>query len=643
MSSLPASAPARSDHDGDGDGVRSRKYLLTLTIGALGVVYGDIGTSPLYAFRESLRPESGVLVTTGNVLGVLSLITWSLILVIAVKYLVFVMRASLNGEGGILALTALVRPPKKDGGRTNSRHLLIMIGLFGTALLYGDGMITPAISVLAAVEGFEVATDVVQPFVIPVAIVILIGLFSVQSRGTGAVGAVFGRVMFVWFIVLAVLGISGIIADPAVLAAVNPIHGVRFFVDNGFPGFLVLGSVFLVVTGGEALYADMGHFGRKPIALGWFAFVLPALLLNYYGQGGLLLEQPGAIENPFYLLAPGWATVPLALLATCATVIASQALISGAFSLTLQAVQLGYLPRVKITQTSEEEAGQIYIASINRILMVACIGLVLGFRSSSNLAAAYGVAVTATMVVTTLLFYVVARERFGWSRLRAGSLCGLFAVFDLGFFAANLFKIPDGGWFPLIVGLLVFTIMTTWKHGRQLVVDAVRDGELGLPKLIASLDGKVERVGGTAVYLYSRAGKAPPALLSNLRHQGALHENVVCVTVKQASRPHVPLARRVQVESYGQGFSQVVLIYGYRDEICVPDALRSIVGKDLHVDPERATYIVGRERVLATDRPGMALWRERLFAIMLRNSTDIVSFFSLPTDRVIEVGRAVEI
>jgi KUP system potassium uptake protein len=426
-------------------------------------------------------------------------------------------------------------------------------------------------------------------------------------------------------------------------SATRRIYGARFFLENGFPGFLVLGSVFLVVTGGEALYADMGHFGRKPIALGWFFYVLPALLLNYYGQGGLLLERPEAIENPFYLLAPSWATIPLAVLATCATVIASQALISGAFSLTLQAVQLGYLPRVKITQTSEEEVGQVYIASVNRILMVACVGLVLGFRTSSNLAAAYGVAVTATMVVTTLLFYVVARERFGWSRLQAGALCALFAVFDLSFFGANLFKIPDGGWFPLVVGAIVFTVMTTWKHGRELVIDAMHAGEMDLDRLVGSMNQTVERLHGTAVYLYSRAGKAPPALLSNLQHQGALHERVLCVTVQQAQRLHVPPPERIALESHDKGFAQVVLSYGYRDEICVPDALETIAGEDVVLDLDHATYIVGRERVLATEGPGMALWRERLFAVMLRNSTNIVSFFNLPNDRVVEVGRAIEI
>ena len=620
------------------------RRLASLLVGSLGVVYGDIGTSPLYAFRESLLHHEGVSATADSVLGVMSLIFWSLIIVIAIKYLAFVMRADIKGEGGILALTALVRPDKRPP-RWSSKYILVLIGLFGTALLYGDGMITPAISVLSAVEGFEVATDALSPFVVPIAVVILIGVFSVQRFGTGRVGALFGRVMVVWFLVLALLGVMSIVQQPAVFAAVNPMHGVRFFLNYGFPGFLVLGSVFLVVTGGEALYADMGHFGRRPITLGWFSFVMPALLLNYFGQAALLLERPEAIENPFYFLAPTWATFPLAILATMATIIASQALISGSFSLTLQAVSLNYLPRVTIKYTSRDEAGQIFIPAVNRVLMVACIGLVLGFRTSSNLAAAYGVAVTATMVVTTILFYVVAREHFGWSRLKAGAPCAVFLFIDGAFFGANLFKIPDGGWFPLVIGAVVFTLMTTWKHGRELVTSRLRAGELDMGRFIAQLDpGDPERVSGTAVYLYSQPDKVPPALLANMRHNQSLHDQVVIVTVQLSEeRPHVPPAQRVKLTPLEKGFVQVLITYGYQDRISVPDALRSTVGKKIPIDPDHVTYVVGRERVKATDRPGMAQWREKLFSLMLRNTMDATRYFHLPPERSMEVGQSIEI
>ena len=620
----------------------STSRLLPLVIGSLGVVYGDIGTSPLYAFRESLAHHEGVTVNPTSVLGVMSLIFWSLVIVIAIKYLAFVLRADLKGEGGILALTALIRPER--GKARRGRYVLILIGLFGTALLYGDGMITPAISVLSAVEGFSIATDALTPFVIPVSIAILIAIFSVQRRGTGAVGAIFGRIMVVWFLVLGVLGGWAIMHEPGVFAAVNPAYGVRFFVENGFPGFLVLGSVFLVVTGGEALYADMGHFGRRPITIGWFSFVMPMLLLNYFGQAALLLRDPGAIENPFYFLAPGWATIPLAILATMATVIASQALISGSFSLTQQAVQLNYLPRVRVKNTSGEHRGQIFIPSVNRVLMFACIALVLGFRSSSNLAAAYGVAVTLTMVVTTLLFYFVAREKFGWSRAVAVPVCGVLLAIDLAFFGANAFKIPDGGWFPLVVGAVIFIGMTTWKRGRELLTARLRAGELDVDRFLRELDPEdPRRIPGTAVYLYSQPDKVPPSLLANMRHNGVLPERVVLVTVVMDAKPHVHPAKRVQLTPLDRGFVRIVVTYGYQDRINVPEALRSTVGKKIAIDPDRVTYVVGRERVKATNLPGMAIWRERLFAFMLRNSTDVARYFHLPPDRTMEVGQRVEI
>ncbi|MCB0066549.1 MAG: KUP/HAK/KT family potassium transporter, partial [Caldilineaceae bacterium] len=450
MSRPRESSRIQNDENGAHDGAPTGKYLLYLALGALGVVYGDIGTSPLYAFRESFHASYGIEVRAVNILGILSLIFWSLLLVISVKYLVFVMRADNNGEGGILALTALIGAKRRVMLPGTTRWVLVMMGLFGTALLYGDGMITPAISVLSAVEGLEVVTPFFEPYVIPITVIILVGLFSFQSRGTERVGKVFGPVTLVWFLVLAILGISWIVRQPSVLAAVNPYYAAEFFIENGVRGFLVLGSVFLVVTGGEALYADMGHFGRSPIRLAWFAIVLPALMLNYFGQGALLLQHPEAVENPFYQMAPGWALIPLVLIATAATVIASQALITGAFSLTMQAVQLGYLPRVPISHTSPDEFGQIYISSINWVLMVACVALVLAFRSSSNLAAAYGVAVTTTMVVTTLLLFRVERERWRWSLPAAVAFTAFFLAIDLSFWGANLVKIPAGGWFPLV-------------------------------------------------------------------------------------------------------------------------------------------------------------------------------------------------
>lgn len=619
--------------------------LLPLVIGALGVVYGDIGTSPLYAFRESFLHHEEVALSTANVLGALSLIVWSLIIIVAVKYLGLVMRADNKGEGGILALTALVREAPGDR-RSRSRHLLILIGLFGTALLYGDGMITPAISVLSAVEGFSVATDALTPFVLPVTVAILIGIFAVQRRGTGAVGAVFGRIMIVWFTVLAVLGIMAIVGEPSVFLAVNPLHGARFLIENGFPGFLVLGSVVLVVTGGEALFADMGHFGRKPITISWFAMVMPALLLNYFGQGALLLRQPEAITNPFYFLAPEWAIFPLAILATMASVIASQALISGCFSLTLQAVQLNFLPRMVIKYTSKSEAGQIFIPAVNRVLMVACIGIVLGFRSSSNLAAAYGVAVTATMIMTTILFSVVARKRFGWPAPVVALIALVLLTIELAFFGANIFKIPDGGWFPLVVGAVLFTLLATWRRGRQLVIARLRTDEMDLNLFLKQLKpGEPRRVANTtAVHLFSVPDKVPPALLAHMRHTDVLPERVVLLTVQLGNRAHIPPAKRVDISALEKGFVRVVITYGWQDYISVPKALESTVGKRVVIDPEHVTYVLGRERVKATAaRPGMALWREKLFALMLRNTIDATRYFHLPADRTIEVGQNVEI
>ena len=617
------------------------KAQIGLALGALGIVFGDIGTSPLYALRESFAGHEGIDVTDANVLGILSLIFWSLVVVISIKYLALVMRADNHGEGGILALTALIGGASSQVGR---RRWLIYLGLFGTALLYGDGVITPAISVLSAVEGVEVATPVLRPYVIPIAVIIIVGLFLIQHRGTGAIGSVFGPVMAVWFVVLAVLGLAQIVRHPNVLMAINPGHAVSFFAHNAGFGFLALGSVFLVVTGGEALYADMGHFGRKPIQQAWFVLVLPALLINYFGQGALLIADPSAIDSPFYRMAPTWALYPLVILATVATVIASQALISGAFSLTRQAVSLGYLPRVRILHTSAAEIGQIYIPSVNYLLMLACVGLVFGFRTSGNLAAAYGVAVTATMVITTLLFHAVAVDRWGWNRWAAGVVIAALLGVDLAFFGANLFKVPDGGWFPLLVGVVVFSGLTTWKTGRRLVAERTRRGQLPIERFIESLaKNRPGRVPGTAVYMFAEAGPTPPTLIANVRHNETVHERVVIVSVHTADIPHVSQARRARVHDLGEGFFQVVLRFGFQDDPDVPAALASIVAIGFGFQLGDASFFLARETIIPSPADGMVAWREHLFALMHRNATSAAQYFRLPARDVIELGIQVEI
>ena len=612
-----------------------------LSLGALGVVYGDIGTSPLYALRESLHPSHGVDVTLASVLGILSLILWSLLIVITIKYLTFVMRADQQGEGGILVLAALVTP--KDGAANRRRTILILIGLFGTALLYGDGMITPAISVLSAVEGLEVSAPSLQPYVLEITVVILIGLFVLQRRGTGSVGKIFGPVMILWFIVIGALGVSAIAARPEVLKAVNPGYAISFFADHGFKGFLVLGSVFLVVTGGEALYADMGHFGRRPIRLAWFGLVLPGLLLNYFGQGALVIGDPKAIENPFYLLAPSALQWPLIILATTAAVIASQALISGAFSLAMQSVQLGYLPRLKIEHTSDRERGQVYVPAVNWTLMVACILLVFGFRSSTGLAAAYGVAVTATMVITTILFYVVARDHWHWPRWSIGPLALVFLTIDLGFLGANLFKIPKGGWFPLVAGAAVFAVMTTWKTGKRIVNERVRGGSVPLDAFCQSIEkSRPIRVPGTAVYLYGRPFTAPPALVTNLRYNRMLHEQILLVSIVVEDTPRVHPRRSLKIDHMGQGITQAVLHVGYMQQPNVPRALEADAA-ELRYHPLDSHYFLGRETIIITNRPGMAPWREHLYALMARNARNAAAFFGIPAERAVEVGIQVEL
>jgi KUP system potassium uptake protein len=624
------------------DTPQSRGQLAGLSLAALGVVYGDIGTSPIYAMREALHGVHGVAATHDNVLGLLSLIFWALILVISVKYLVFVMRADNCGEGGMIALTALVAPANEKARR---RHrMLVLLGLFGASLLYGDGMITPAISVLSAVEGLQVVTPVFAPYVIPITIAILIALFVVQSRGTARIGSVFGPVMMLWFLTLAALGVAHLVQHPAVLAALSPAHGVRFFLHNGWHGFLVLGSVFLVVTGGEALYADMGHFGVLPIRLTWFTFVLPALLLNYFGQGALVLRDMTAAEHPFFRLAPHWALVPLVVLTTMATVIASQAVISGAFSLTRQAVQLGYLPRVDIEHTSDTRIGQIYIPGLNWLLMIACIALVIGFGSSSRLASAYGVAVTTDMVFTTILFSVVARSRWKWSLPAVVALATAFLAVDLSFWGASLLKIPSGGWFPLVVAAVVFTIMTTWSTGRSILAERIAERTTTVVELLARIEAKPPlRVPGTAIYLGRDPTIAPHALLQNLKHNKVVHERVVLLALLASAMARLADEERVRVERMSANVFRVVVSYGFAEDAQVPSVLEQLRHQGLIIDLAESTFFLGRETLLATNRPGMALWREHLFAVMARNARRATKFFRLPSDRVVELGTEIEL
>ena len=618
------------------------KYLFIISLAALGVVYGDIGTSPLYALRECFHGPHSITPTPGNVLGVLSLIFWSLVIVISIKYLVFVLQADNHGEGGILSLTALATPIKPSG--KSERKLLILMGIFGAALLYGDGMITPAISVLSAMEGLTVATPVLGSYVVPVTIVILLALFLFQRRGSAKIGKVFGPITLVWFAALAALGIAQIVRYPEVLSAMNPIHGVDFFFRNGWHGFLILGSVFLVVTGGEALYADMGHFGMRPIRLVWFTVVLPALLLNYFGQGALLLENPLAAENPFYRLAPEWALYPMIVLATAAAVIASQAVITGAYSLTMQAIQLGFSPRLKINHTSTTEYGQIYIPAVNWALLAGCIAIVVGFRTSSNLAAAYGVAVTSTMVITTILFYVVARNRWGWGLLSAGALAAFFLIIDLAFFGANIIKVAQGGWFPLLLALMVFAVMTTWKKGRRILAERSQSDNQPLEDFLEEVARlKPHRVAGTAIFMNGNATRTPPALVNNLEHNKILHEHVLFLTVKTSLVPYVAPHQRVEIEPVGNGFYRLRVFYGFMEDPEIPKALEGVKVPGLVLDQADITYFLGRKTIMASKRPGMALWRERIFALISQNATSATAYFCLPPDRVVELGSQIEI
>jgi KUP system potassium uptake protein len=564
------------------------------------------------------------------------------VIIVSIKYLVFILRADNRGEGGILALMALASPVAHPKPKTG-KWVLVLLGIFGAALLYGDGMITPAISVLSAVEGLNVATPFFEPYVLPITIVVLVGLFLVQSKGTAKVGAVFGPVMILWFTTLAVLGVYHALQMPSVFQAMNPATAASFFARNGWHGFLVLGAVFLVVTGGEALYADMGHFGVRPIRLTWFGLVLPALLLNYFGQGALLLSEPSAAANPFYRMAPEWALYPLVVLSTAATVIASQALISGAFSLTRQAVQLGYTPRMRIEHTSIREIGQIYIPAVNWTLMIACIGLVIGFRSSSNLAAAYGISVTGTMMITTVLFFVVMRERWHWSLPAAGALATLFLLVDLSFFGANLVKILQGGWFPLVVATAIFTLMTTWKSGRRVLANRLKESTLPIEAFLEdSRVATLARVPGTAVFMFGNQG-TPPALLHNIKHNKVLHQQNVLLTVRTEEVPHVTDAERVTVSDIGHDFWRILIRYGFMEDPDIPAVLNKLNVEGLSLKKMETTYFLGREVLIATKAPGMAIWREKLFAWMSQNARSATSFFQLPPNRVVELGTQVEI
>ncbi len=596
--------------------------------------------------RECFFGSHSVRPTYDNVLGVLSLIIYSLLLVISVKYVALVMRADNQGEGGVLALTSLV-PGRSGpiGGATRlavGRPVLIALGIFGTALLYGDGMITPAISVLGAIEGLEVATPLFQPYVVPVTVVILVGLFLIQRYGTHRVGGLFGPVMVIWFVVLAALGIVWIVRFPAVLGAFDPRHAVRFFGSNGFIGFAVLGAVFLVVTGGEALYADMGHFGRHPIRLAWFALVLPALILNYLGQGALLLLEPGT-EHPFFLLAPSWALLPLVGLSTAAAIIASQALISGSFSITRQAIQLGLAPRLEVEHTSAREMGQIYVPQVNWALMFATLIIVIGFGSSTALAAAYGIAVTLTMIITVLLLYVVMTERWRWPKPAAVAVVAIFFAIDLAFFGANALKILQGGWVTLAVALLLFTLMTTWKTGRRLVAERLTARAIPLDEFLATVAAlRPIRVPGTAVFMTAQPTGTPPALAHNLRYNKVLHQQVIVLTVSTAQQPHVSPDERVSVEALGHDLFDVRVQYGFMEDPNVPEALAQAREQGLLLDADDLTYFLGRETIIVTRRKGMAVWREHLFVLMARNAVRATAFFRLPPERVVELGVQVE-
>ena len=619
----------------------ARKPLAPLVIGAIGVVFGDIGTSPLYTLRECFTGPHGLPLTPDNVLGILSVVFWAIMIVVTLKYVTLIMRADNRGEGGIMALTALA-----SRGLENSRMRwwVVGLGIFGAAMFYGDGMITPAISVLSAVEGLEITAPMLTPYVVPMTMVILVGVFSIQRHGTARVGRLFGPIMCLWFVTLAVLGTMEIATSPAVLAALNPAYAVTFLVGNPIPAFLALGAVVLAVTGTEALYADMGHFGATPIRRAWLFFVLPALVLNYFGQGALIIHDPLAIKNPFYLLAPAWALLPMVLLATCATVIASQAVISGAFSLTRQAIQMGYCPRLTIMHTSDREIGQIYVPFINWTLLCAVMLLVAGFRSSSNLAAAYGIAVTLAMAIDSLLIFFVMTRLWHWNRFAATAIVLPLVTIDVAFLASNALKIPQGGWFPIVIGGVVFTLLTTWKRGRSILHERLSKETMPLDVFIGSIGMHPPiRVPGTAVFLTNMPGRVPHALLHNLKHNKVLHERVVLLTVTTRDIPQVSLPERLQIEELGCSFQQVEAFFGFKEDPDVPRLLEECGHRGFPFDMMDTSFFVSRETLIATVAPGMALWRERLFVSMSKNATKASEFFNVPTNRVVELGTQVEL
>ena len=640
-----AHVPHHERHHVEENPTGGRLRLLTLT--ALGVVFGDIGTSPLYALKECFKPEYGLTPTPENVYGVLSLILWSLILVVSIKYIVFIMRADNRGEGGILAMLALIL--KKDSERRRGRVVLVSLGLFGAALLYGDGVITPAISVLSAIEGLTVRNASLAPMVVPVTVMIIVGMFAVQRHGTARVGAAFGPLMAVWFVSIGGLGLVQVIRDAHILSAINPMWGVRFFQIHDMHAVTVLGAVVLAVTGAEALYADMGHFGKKPIRAAWFWLVFPALLLNYFGQGSLVLGDPGAAGNPFYNLAPRIILLPMIALATLAAIIASQALISGAFSLTQQCIQLGYSPRQSIVHTSAKEYGQIYVPEVNTALGVGTVLVVLGFQSSSALGAAYGIAVTGTMTITTVLFFVISARRWQWPLWRVAALTALFLIVDLSFLSANAIKIAHGGWVPVLLAIALYTLMTTWKRGRQILRERLQEISMPLDAFLKSLSsGKIPRVPGTAVFMTSEPNGTPVVLLHHLKHNKVLHEQVILLSIQTAEVPEVRNDERVSLERLDHGFVRATAIYGFMESPDVTEVLGLLRNKGLKARPMDTSYYLGREQLIprqtAWKEGGMSMniWRKKLFAVMARNATSAAAFFQLPPNRVVELGTQIE-
>jgi KUP system potassium uptake protein len=631
---VPNARSEEGDH-GHHDG------MIKLAVGAIGIVFGDIGTSPLYAFRETFAGHHQLALDPLHIMGVLSLMFWSMMIVVTIKYVAIIMRADNKGEGGSLALLALV------SGRTKSRRWstgIILLGVFATSLFYGDSMITPAVTVLSAVEGLAVAAPAFGGLVLPIVIAILIALFWVQKSGTARIGLVFGPIMLVYFSVIAVLGLISVVQTPAVLWAFSPHHAVEFFLVDPVRAFLALGSVVLAVTGAEALYADMGHFGRKPIGLSWLVFVLPALMCNYLGQGALLFrEGQEALRSPFYMLAPDSLQLPLVILATMAAIIASQAVISGAFSVTQQAIQLGFMPRLRIEHTSAATAGQIYIPLVNWMLMVMVILLVLFFRTSSNLTSAYGIAVTGAMFIDTCLLGVALTRLWNWPLYAAAPLLSLFFLVDGAYFSANLTKVPDGGWFPLMVGFIIFTFLTTWSKGRKLMMDRLHEAAMPIKVFITSAANSASRVPGTAVFMTSSSDGVPHALLHNLKHNKVLHERVILLTVKIVAQPYWPEAERANNDVMGDGFYRLVLRYGFMEEVDVPAALKRVHDCGADFKMMDTSFFLSRQTLLPSERPGMMLWREKLFAWMLRNAESAMEFFRLPTNRVVELGSQVEI